>query len=956
MSQLSERAGLVGRDPEIEAIGSAVDAVRDGQSRVLVLSGEAGIGKSALMAALRDRAGDAELLVLEGRAAEHERDVPFGLAIDALDDHVAGLHPRRLESLGADRIADLAAVLPAVARHTESVAAHAGPGERFHYHRALRALLEMLGGARPVALLLDDVHWADDGSLELVLHLLRRPPRVPHLIALAMRPGDTAGRVLDAVRAVESPVLLTLDGLGRDAALALIGDVGDPALRDRLEHEAGGNPLYLRELARAAEQRGGALPDTLIAAVQRQVASLPPASRVLLDGAAVAGDPFDPELAAAAAGLDPADTLTLLDRLAAADLVKSIPGDRRFSFRHPIVRRAVYLGAPDGWRIGAHERAAAALADRDASPVVRAYHVEQSARPGDDAAIALLTEAAHASMNASPGTAARWFAAALRLMEGGDPQRRIGLLAPLAMALASAGRMAESRTAILEVLEALPPEPTPARLALTTACAEVENTMGRHDDAVRRLEAALAELPDTDAPEPRAALEYQLALGAAYRLDVPAVTKWSTRALADAEAGDDPALEAATLGAVALAAFWEHDVGRARPLLARATDAYDALTDAQLASRVTAAWTLGSAHVYGEQWRMAADRLERGLAVSRAFNQDRLLGMLAGWQAMALTNLLDMDAALPVVEAGEEAARLVNLEYHMVWAMWLHARVLFHRGDALEARALAEEARRMLARIDEGPIKDSGLVNLALIQVDDDPERALREMVTVGGEELERLDPVWGTYPMWVAAQICVALGRVDDAEAWAARLERHPAVAAGRDGPLTRAAGARAAVVLARGEADRAAQIALDAADRAAELELISDEVEVRLLAGSALGEAGRRDEAVAALQEVAAKAAQGGARMWTDRAGRELRRLGARLAAGTARAGSAGEGLAGLTEREQEIASLVADGMSNKQVAAAVFLSEKTVENHLSRIFAKVGVKSRVELTRVMAQRQPL
>ncbi len=86
-------------------------------------------------------------------------------------------------------------------------------------------------------------------------------------------------------------------------------------------------------------------------------------------------------------------------------------------------------------------------------------------------------------------------------------------------------------------------------------------------------------------------------------------------------------------------------------------------------------------------------------------------------------------------------------------------------------------------------------------------------------------------------------------------------------------------------------------------------------------------------------------------DAAGRELRRIGSRLAAGTARTGSAGEGLAGLTDREREIAGLVAEGMSNKQVAAAIFLSEKTVEHHLSRIFAKAGVRSRVELTRVMA-----
>jgi DNA-binding NarL/FixJ family response regulator len=240
-----------------------------------------------------------------------------------------------------------------------------------------------------------------------------------------------------------------------------------------------------------------------------------------------------------------------------------------------------------------------------------------------------------------------------------------------------------------------------------------------------------------------------------------------------------------------------------------------------------------------------------------------------------------------------------------------------------------------------------------LMRLDDDPELALHEMQIAGGEHLERLDPVWGTYPMWLCAQACIALGRIDEADEWARRLETHPGTVAGMGGPITRAAGARAGVLLAREDADAAAEVALAAADRAAELELVSDEVEVRITAGRALAAAGRRDDAVAALQAAAAKAARGGARLWTDAAGRELRRLGARLSAGTARAGSTGEGLDGLTEREQEIAALVADGMSNKQVASAIYLSEKTVENHLSKIFAKVGVRSRVELTKVITER---
>ena len=940
----------VGRDAELAAAAAAVAAVAGGDSEVVVVSGEAGIGKSALLAQLRESADDAGLLVLEGRAAEHERDVPFGVVMDAFDDHVAGLHPRRLESLGDDRLNDLAAVLPGVARHVGAAPGQGGPAERFRHHRALRALIELLAGERPVAVIFDDVHWADEGSLETVLHLLRRPPRAPHLIALAMRPVDPAPRVLDAVRAVESPRLMTLGALPREAALELLGDVDDDRLRERLEHEAGGNPLYLHELARAARERSDALPPTLMAAVERQVASLPPASRALLDGAAVVGDPFDPELAAAAADLDPDDALAPLDRLAGLDLVQGIPGDRRFRFRHPIVRRAVYLAAPDGWRVAAHERAAAALEARGASTVVRAYHVEQSAKPGDDRAIAALADAAHASVNASPGTAARWYAAALRLIEGDEPQRRADLLAPMALALASAGRMNEAHAALVEVLDLLPAELTPSRVQLTTACAEIENVLGRHRQSVVRLERLLAELPQDRTSEERASVELQLALGAAWTLDVDGVARWGGRVVGSAE-GVDAGLEAAGLASVALASYWRLEPDAGRPQIARAERAYEALQDSELARRLDAGWALGAAQVYAERWEASAKTLERGLRVARSTSQDRLFIPLSGWHAMALCNAMRVDAARPLIEAAEEAARLANLEFQLVWALWLFVRVLDAQGESLDAHRLADEVRARAATLEPNLTTRSALVNVAFVHRGEDPERTLREMTAAGGEKLELLDPIWVTYPMLVAAEAAVAAGRVDDAELWADRLAGHRAAAAGLAGARVRSLTARALVLLARDEATGAVAAATGAAEHARAAHLGLDEFEAGLVYGRALAAAGRREEATTVLQEAAALAVRGGARKMVEAAGRDLRRVGSRLAAATSRAGAARAGMGGLTDREREIASLVAEGKSNKQVAAAVFLSEKTVEHHLSRIFAKVGVRSRVELTRVIS-----
>ena len=353
---------LVGRERQLAAVERAVEDVRGGASRVIAVVGEPGIGKTALLEATAERARAAGLLTLEGRAAEHEREVPFAVAVAALDDHVATLHPRRIEAIGPA----LGAVLPAAANGEPRPAAAVAAPERFLYNRALRALIELLARQRPVALLLDDLHWADDASLELVLHLLRRRPRAPHLLALALRSGKPPGRLLQAAGAGPGAELVALEPLGHDASLAMVGGLPDAALRERVVREARGNPLFLEQLARFAQLSDGTLPPCLLASVALEVGALPDAARALIEGAAVAGDPFDLELAAVAAALDCSAVAEPLDELVAADLVRPAGHGRAFAFRHPLVRRAVYDAAPPAWRLAAHEREIGTLAGRGA--------------------------------------------------------------------------------------------------------------------------------------------------------------------------------------------------------------------------------------------------------------------------------------------------------------------------------------------------------------------------------------------------------------------------------------------------------------------------------------------------------------------------------------------------------------------------------------------------------------
>jgi hypothetical protein len=194
---------LAGRDREVGLADEALADVRRGGTRALGILGDAGIGKTALLAAIAARA--TRHSVLGARAVEHEREVPFGLAVDLLEGHVASGDVTAPELEGAE--------------------------QRLSHLRALRAAIELLGRERPVVLLLDDLHWADDASLEFVLHLLHRPPAVPHLLVFAARPGGASSRLLDAARHSPGFAELALAPLREAASLDLLAGVRDPVVR-----------------------------------------------------------------------------------------------------------------------------------------------------------------------------------------------------------------------------------------------------------------------------------------------------------------------------------------------------------------------------------------------------------------------------------------------------------------------------------------------------------------------------------------------------------------------------------------------------------------------------------------------------------------------------------------------------------------------------------------------------
>src|SRR6266536_1576947 len=251
---------LVGRADELGSLEQALDELDRGCSGAVELVGEPGIGKTLL---LRELAGRAELrgqLVLAGSASELERDLPFSVFVDALDEYVEGLDPKQLAALADDVQAELAQVFPALsalAGEREVAPQH----ERYRSHRAVRALLEQLAETRPLVLVLDDLHWADSASVELVGALLRRPPAGAVLMALALRPRQMPERLSAALERAQRAAALTrieLGALTPVEARELLGETVEVADATALYEESGGNPFYLEQLARSLARAGGA--------------------------------------------------------------------------------------------------------------------------------------------------------------------------------------------------------------------------------------------------------------------------------------------------------------------------------------------------------------------------------------------------------------------------------------------------------------------------------------------------------------------------------------------------------------------------------------------------------------------------------------------------------------------------------------------------------------------------
>ena len=959
MAAASQAVPLVGCRDELAGLTVALDGLRGRSTRWLAVSGEPGIGKTRLLAELCARAEARDHLVLAGSGAELERELPFGVWVAALDDHVAALGPSRLEALVGDRVDELARVLPS--------AGAAVPGglqdERFRAHRAVRALLQGLAERRPVVLVLDDVHWADDASVELIAHLLRRPAGARLLVALAFREGGLPAGLRAALEAAAregSVTELALSALSRDDADAFMGRELPAAMRDEIYRQSGGNPFYLEQLARAGGERQrpdrdalAGVPGAVAVALAQEIRQLGEPARRLAWGAAVAGDPAELGLAAAAAGLSEAEALGAIDELVAADVLRRTAVARRYAFRHPLVRRTVYEGAGEAWRLAAHARAAGALASRPGAIVERAHHLERCAAPGDAEAATVLERAAHQAAGRAPAVAATLFAAALRTLPGDGGDRRLGLLVALASAQSATGRLPEALESLQASLAVLGPERVDLRVRLIAACASCENVLGRHEAAHARLLRALADLP-VGGSAAAAELQVELAADALFHCDFAAMARWAEAAAASVRALDDGGLRALADALVCFAAYSTGRPDAAEAARATAAAGLDALPDDELAARLDLPYYLGFAEYFCERYEDAARHLRRGVAVARVAGHSRFVVFTMVGLAQALERLGRLDEALGTAEAAVEAARLSGNPQAVGFALVAEAWTAAEAGDSEHARAAAEEAVAILEGLDESVLTRATHAHVGVIWLEiGEPGRCVEQLRAAGLPDLPLIEPGRRGWLYAVLARAELARGDRDAAVAWA---ERSTATVDGLGLPLAEAWAlhARALLALDDGDASGAAELALAAAGRADAVRTPVPAARCRALAGVALAAAGDRDAAVRLLTRAEEELRACHAERHRDEVARHLRRLGQRVSTRRRRF-DRHHTLADLSRRELEIAERVALGRTNREIAGQLYLSEKTVEGYLTNVFTKLGVSSRAEVAEAVGRSRP-
>lgn len=917
-------AGVGGGDVLAAASTAAVDEFLGSARRRpvgMLIEGDAGIGKTTLWDAVVGRARAAGFVVLAASAGQAESG-PAHVAVadlfSAVDPEILAALPD-MQRLAADRVQrrDRGG-----GRATDERATAA----------ALLSAVHAVGAQAPVLVAIDDVQWLDASSRAAVAFVARRLKGAVGVVVTERAGQPLEERAASWLQVGTGPLVrvqvapMSLGALHTMLTARLGRRFSRPAIV-RIAEASGGNPLYALELARVLDEDalrpGVRLPSTLAELVRLRVDKLDDDVRdVLLVAASVTEPTVDlvAQTVAASAG-----QVTALLESAEVEGVIVIEGNR-VRFTHPLLASGIYETAAPARRREFHRR----LADIKTEPEVRARHLALAATDADadDATLATLDAAADAARaRGAPAAAAELVELAIRL--GGD---RVSRRIRAAEHHYVAGEMPRAAELLDEVTADL--RPGVLRAIALSLRAGVRVFDDDYTGAVALLERACVDAAGNDAVQVSCLVVLAFAQGMVGAFDDQFAS--AQRAVAVAEQAGVPALTSQAL------TMWVYvrlqaGGGLDGSALRRAVELEDVDGDIPIPFRASAmrALTLaviGNLEEADRQWTEIAQRcMQRGA-------EHDLMAVLGYRTLIAIWRGRYHDAGRLAADLLERARQVGG---SMAIAMSVCAAASAYRGETTQARDFARQALEQGG--DQVPLTVWARAALTFLEVSlGDHRRAVEaaEPLMALYRPFSGTELITGSF-LPDAAEALVAVGRHDDAEPIVEALERNGVTL---DRPWMLAAGSRCRAMLlaARGDLDgalRAVEQAMGEHDR---LPMPFERARTQLVMGEVLRRMRRRDAAAQAVGDALLQFDQLGTRLWADRARKTL--------AGIDVSGRSGE--VALTDSERRIAEHVASGMSNKEVADVLFVSVKTVETNLTRVYRKLGIRSRAQLGKRLAQ----
>jgi ATP/maltotriose-dependent transcriptional regulator MalT len=982
---------FVGRSAELAVLDGALERGAAGVPAFAFVAGESGVGKSRLVAEFEARARAAGAEALVGHCLELGGTVfPYAPLVDALRPvarELALCGSELRDSLPPEATEALAELIPEFGDEHKGGPRRAPeerPGRQARLFEALLALLDKLSALQPLALVFEDLHWADPSTRDFLVFLVRNA-RSEHLAVVVTYRSDELHRrhplrpVLAELERASGVDRVGLERFTRDeVAEQLAGILDGPApeeLVDRLYARSEGNPLYTEELLAASADGSGALPATLRDALLGRFERLPDAGQDVVRLAAVIDRPMRHELLAEASSLPPGDLMAGA-REAVANQVLVIGAEGTYAFRHALVGEAVYGDLLPGERTALHASVAAALDDEPellgdvpAATVEaeRAFHW-QAAHDLPRAVGASVQAGRAAARVFAYSEALRHFERALELWDRvPDAEQRAGcdrvaILRKAADMASYAGHSARALALVREALAVVDPEADALRAARLHAQRGklLWQGAGETDESLEAYETAMALLPP-DEPLELAGLQEQQATSFMLRGRFASAVELAARAAAAAAEHEDPALESRAVNIEGISRAGLGELEEGLRLLRRAREL--AAAHGSPADHVRAVINLSETLDLSGRTEEALGEVRAMLALTRSrpevSSYDTFLALNEVTQLIRLGRTGEAMSALPGDVPGDAAGAT---------AIYLHevrARLALLRGERDELAAELESMRRLCIGTREPQWLEPLESMTAQLALRDGEVEAARTAVERGFDALRDTDEgARVTRMAWIAAMVeaqaaerARALGEEPDAaalDAVAARIEAAEALPGQwAEGPLA-AQLARAELAQAQGIAPEVAAVRFVAvAESFDRLRWPAPAAYARVRAAECLVTAGDRNAAAVPLAAACTAARAMGAAWIAGDAEALARRARIKLE-GPAEEAPAGEPESpaerlGLTPRELEVLLLVAEGRTNREIGATLFMSEKTASVHVSRILAKLDVGGRVEAAAV-------